>query len=591
MEYTRSPRIPENLRFISVEEIENMRHEQEAAVVNAGGDAISGLSLIEAFENGIKIRDEVQQNFKEEINNVAVLYVANHLNRDDNEELFDGCVDLVKRYSVLNMTDSEWRAGERSADGSYDKPETAGQRRLWNELTELVPIAETPDTSDEDDLDEDLDEDYEHETTALELVALQGALESSRANLAQLSIKRRAMVRKSGGKAKRLQEAYDTAQQQYDAALKAMGVHAINELRAAGETDNDIALAVIMGTISERQAFTQAEADKMAADNSKRAKFLRWYGQLPIMIGANTAGGFALGFGAQKLVKLGFIAALPIAGVAGLAAVKVGKSLLTSSLNNGVQLHKTLDKRGAQDIKAMHDMFDSNEVNVAIGPDVTAENYAEFSQKLVKQSIDNRVQKDIRNNRTRAVVAGVMAGGFAVGGAILADKLQHVASSGGGGGRDQLTNDTLIRAGVTDPNVRADILAHPDAFKHMVTHPDSFGQLMEHSTPHSLPLATGTPTPGLGNILQSTETFAIPRGGGIIHDVIRPFASNQGMNLSPAQETHIWKAVQTHFGDNIFTDLAVKPHGVDQWISRPGNATLRPELAEFIRQQLASTSV
>ena len=98
MEYTRSPRIPENLRFISVEEIENMRHEQEAAVVNAGGDAISGLSLIEAFENGIKIRDEVQQNFKEEINNVAVLYVANHLNRDDNEELFDGCVDLVKRY-------------------------------------------------------------------------------------------------------------------------------------------------------------------------------------------------------------------------------------------------------------------------------------------------------------------------------------------------------------------------------------------------------------------------------------------------------------------------------------------------------------
>lgn len=593
-----------------------MRHEQETLVQQAGADSLAGKTPLEIVHAGKDLIETASAEMRNQIDQAAELYVANYLARDDSPELFDGCVELVRNYSVLNMSDAEWRAGIPDVDGNYTQPDTAGQYRLREDIHLLVDPSPDLGTPDIDPAD-----------LSPELAVLQGNLEVARTQLAELSIKRRAMIRKKGSKASTLSTQYETAQGQYDEALKAMGVHAVEDLRANGYSADEVTQMVIMGTIAERQAFTEAEAETMAMDNSKLAKMMRWYGKLPVMIGANTIVGGAIGMAAGKVVKYGFLAAMPVAGISGLAAVRTGKALLTSSLNNRVRLHKELDKRGAKDIANLQDFINSDEVGVQVDEDVDAEYYAELSQKLVSQSIDKRVEKDIKGNRTRVAVSAAIAGSVALAGALYASDKIHNPFAGkshpthGGG----LTDQTLKSAGVVDPNERANILAHPDDFKHMISHPADFEKFTRgvdhikqstHLTGDALnervgktlhladyldkhPMATGAglkslPLDGGGSATRSGvegvsgigEVVNVARGGGVIRSVIRPLADTQGVHLTKGQETNIWQAVRSSFGDNIFTDMPVKSHGADQWIARSGQAHLRPAVSEFIQQKL-----
>jgi len=516
MEYLRSPQeLPENLRFISVEEIESMRHEQELLVTQAAVDALEGKSAFEIVAEHEALIGNASNAMREQIDQAAELYVAEHLSRDDNHELFDGCVELVRRYSVLNMTDEQWRAGEKDDDGRYTQPETSGQSALKAELLALIEADPAVDIDPVIDIDPD--------ASSRELDLLQTSLTETRSRLADISMKRRAMVRKSGKKARDLETQYALAQEAYSQAYIAMGQFGVDALRASGASNAEVAQAVIRGTVTERAAFTDAEAEVMAEDNRFSTKMLRLYGKLPIMIGANSVVGFTLGAGVRKAVRLGFIAAMPVAGVAGLLGVRAGKALLTSSVVNRVRLHKEHDKRALQDVEGLRAQFDSQDVNVQGNGAIGSEYYANLSQQLLQQSIDQRVSRDVKANRNRTMLSATIAGGAAVIGSMVAHGSMRlpdwVADNKGGD-----LNNALPKPGVDDSIYRDQIMANPDAFYRMINDPQSFTKFLE--TVEHIRNTTGLSGKALEDRVHKTLELANkledhPRASGMASDVLK----------------------------------------------------------------------
>lgn len=477
---------------------------------------------------------------------------------------------LLEHYSPMNMSESEWEYGILNNNGEYEAG-TSGKERIKTDTKALIG-----ELTDED------------ETANTELDTLQVDLEVKRAALADLSIKRRGMVLKKSKKASRLRAQYEAAQAEYNTAYTNLGATAVDLMRLSGASAQEVAQAVIAGTIAEHFAFSTAELESMQSDNSLKAKVARYYGKLPVMIGANTVLGGLLGYGARKIAKVGFLVALPVAGVAGLAAIRAGKTMLTSSLVSGIRLNKDHQKRSQKDIEDLQSLFNSPDVNVPEDDDMDANQYGELSHRLIKQSIDSRVEKDVTNNRKRVAFSAAIAGSAAVVGAILASHI-HLGSGGGSHNNQHLdhrptskTPDEILReAGVKDPTMRKDIINNPKAFQTMAENPERFRHFMEGvQQPHSLPLYN----PENGIVYES---FTIPHGGGIIKDVIRPIAVGEGHGLTTAQENQLWQAMRVKFGNALFTNLVVGNHGNDQWILQSGQGTLRPEVARYLKEQIA----
>ncbi len=605
MEYVRTPSIPENLRFVSIEEIETVRRAQELAIVEAGAEALAGLEVSEVFDRGIELRDVAQEQLKNEIDEAAELYVADHLSREDNEELFDGCVDLVKRYSILNMSDSEWRAGVQNADGDYDQPETSGQRRLWHELL----VLEREEDIDDDPADPPVPEDLTPLHDDAEVVRLAGNLQTSRSALAAISIKRRALLSKGASKkAKALSDEYDAAQAAYNQAQLEIGAMSVDALRASGVADDEIKVQVVAGTLAERAAFTQAEADAMAEDNSRMGKFVRWYSKTTKrMVGINLAVGVTTGYALGKFVKYGLLAAVPGVGFGALVGLRAGKSMLTAGVAGRARLHREFEQRGTADSAALRDQLIEESRGIS-GTD-TAE-LATFAARNIQNSVDNRITKDIKGNVKRVAISTAVAGSAAVVGALAADHI-HWPGSGSGAGHEAATTgqtpDQILKDAGVGADMRQKILDNPEQFDkflnsvaHIKTETGLTGDALNQRVADALSLAhhlENAPAVSGGGIDLtvdlpeafglSGETFAIGHGGGIIRDVIHPFALEHGHNLTPTQESQVWQAVRAKFGDDIFTNLPVGAHSADQWILQPGTGTLRPEVTAYMTQQIA----
>ncbi len=611
MEYLRSPQtLPENLRFISVEEVEQIRHEQQRLVQQAGADSLALVTPAEIVSSGKQLVEDASDDMRQQIDAVAELYVADHLSRDENPELFDGCVDLIRRYSVLNMTDEQWRAGEKDADGKYNHPETAGQYRLKEELRVLtgeVDPVPTPDVLDP--------------AAAQELTSLQHDLERSRRHLADMSIRRRQLMGKRTKKAKQLNEEYEAAHAEYKNAYESLGTFSVELMRLAGLSADEVGQSVIAGTITERQAFHAAELEVMQQDNSLLAKIARAYTKLPVMVGANIVVGGTIG----RFAKYGFLAAVPVAGVAGLLAARGGKALLTAKVGNSARLNKDHAKRSQEDIENLRTQFDSPDVQVEVGEHVAAENYAKFSENLLKESIDRRVEKDRTSNRNRALTAAaISAGAVAAGSLVASGALGNLHFGKFGDNQEMLEKAKDL--GV-DSEMKAKIMANPEAFKRMVDDPEAFerflstteqikqttgltGSDLEERVTNTLKLADHLQdSPSIGasdglihpqvfgedvvqaggfteSVMHGAEVYNVSSGGGIIKDVIRPFANTEGIRLTSSEESAIWSELRNKFGNNIFTDLPVDSHGSDQWIMKSGKGTLRPEVSAFLKARI-----
>src|SRR5690606_24662361 len=149
------------------------------------------------------------------------------------------------------------------------------------------------------------------------------------------------------------------------------------------------------------------------------SKFVRRYAQLTsTMKGSiltNAGIGLVAGAAIGKFVKYGFVAALPGAGLAVLGGASVGKALLTSNLNSRAGLHKDIQRRADEDARRLDDLADFR-VTTAEGG--TAD-YAQLFSDVTSEVAADRIEKDVRGNKRRAMIAGVAGGAAVLGGALL----------------------------------------------------------------------------------------------------------------------------------------------------------------------------
>lgn len=557
----------------------------------------SGIEGIDALEAAIDAKDD------EILTRKTDAYLRAHGYSTDDPEV-PVLRALLKKYSSLAVNPGDWSLGPLNPDGSYDT-ENSGQALFAKEVEALFGPEGTETAGDP------------------ELAAMVTELEGTRQVLAGFSIQRRGrLTRGKSKKSRALQEQYETAQAAYDDAKLKLGKFSVEAMQAAGMSEEEIKNAVFAGSAAERAAFTFAEADAMDQDKSKIGRVVRWMSKHTAgFIGANVVGGFAAGYGINKIAKIGLLTALPGIGIGALIALRTGKSMVTAGVGGRVSLHKQFEKRGAQD-QAEFEKQLAEAVEGSTGFD--AEQFAQLYQRHVSESVDSRVHKDIRANKQRVAVAAAISGAAALGGAYLAGGFEHhghaaTGTGGGGGTAHESLGDKLQAAGL-DPNSDEykNILAHPEKFKAMTDNPEQWAKFY-HGVEH-IKASTGFADPSpelaqrvndtlalsdhlshahttadsvanninLGEVLSHGSTYTIPRGGGIIHDVIRPFAADHGHSLTSAQETQVWQAVKAKFGNDIFTNLQIGSHGADQWILQPGQGTLRPEVARYMQEQIAA---
>lgn len=540
-------------------------------------------------------QDEADQQIVSDNTNI---YLAHH-DIDESDDIAEPLRNILQRYTPIAMTEDQWQYGPLSDDGERDVSRS-GRQLLQQETDQLfggttdetgVPTPESPDPS----------------------VELEARLVDMRKRVAELSVQRRSrLTRRSSRKSRRLADEYRNAFEEYGAAYTALGEYQVEQLRADPDVgDEVIAQAVIIGTIAERRAFTEAEAEVLEEDNSFKNRIARLYAKRSGMVAANIAIGLPVGFAASKLAKYGAIAAVPVAGVAAIASIRAAKSIFTATIGSRARLHSDFTKRQDTDIQLLSERFNTPEGQVPIGANISTARYARGSEEFLVDSIHGRVHRDIKGNKTRAVVSAAVAGSAAVVGAIAAD---HIHWPSGGPGT-KTPDEVLREAGVDDAAARQRIIDNPEAFQRMVDNPEQFAQFqqsvdtirektglagdaLEERVRGTLRLAEhleNSPNPPVGDAVStdigefavSPETYTIPQGGGIIRDVIRPTALAEGHTLTPAQETQIWQTLRTRFDNNLFTDSPVASRGADQWILRPGQGTLRPEVARYLKEQIA----
>ncbi len=495
--------------------------------------------------------------------------------------------NLLTKYSYGRNIGKqlEWFFGDTSS--SDPVAHTSGRERFAQEVKDLFG-----EVTEEESVPDDA-----------ELATFEAELETKRSNLAALSVARRSrLTRKTGKRSRKLAEQYEVAAAEYGDAYGKLGQKYVELMRTDPDlTDEEIAQAVIVGTVAERRNFTVAEQASLEEDKSFRNRLARIYSKRLGMTATNIALGGSIGFAARRITKFGLVAAVPVAGIAALAAVRAGKSIFTSAVGSRAQIHKDFTRRQNTDINQLTELFNTPDGLIPVGGTVSASEYARDSANLLQSSINERVAKDVRKNKQRTALSAAVAGGMVVAGALLASHFENLPGSGSGhehidtpdGSKltDAQIDEKLRDAGVTSAADRANIINNPDAFNRMVSDPEAFGRFMDAANSHDTPRINLDVNWGDTLAHGHGELFTIPQGGGIIHDVIRPMASADGHSLTSAQETQIWQTVRARFGDNLFTDLSVGSHGSDQWIMTPGNGTLRPEVAQYLRDQIASTTV
>ena len=433
--YDQSPEtfvLPPEYEFMSVENIEHLRSQQLDAELVAKQSSLRSDNVLES-------RRAAEANLLDQTDTDAERYVAAHMKREDNPELYDRFQTLVAESSYYRAKGVAWHLGKTDEHGNHTKLETSGQSRYEEGLKGIFAKDDEPAENDPS----------EAQTTEMPVIPpspeaitlAQNALRSARHRLADLSVQRRRLVRKGSKKAQKLEEQFNKAQKDYETSRTEFGALRARVWQESGQDQTALRANVIRLVLDEHQQFTRAEAEHLAEDPSRRAKLARFLAGHKLAFAAGSAAtGFGMGYGLNKAAKGVISGGLAIAGVAALpatiaggVAVKTTKAVLQSSLGGRVRQHHTHDHRSKEDLDDLkekaksfnNDRHTPQEMMIAVNG-------------LLSERIGDRVHKDIRSNRNRVIAAAAISGAMGAVGYLAASELggKSASSHRGAGGKN-----------------------------------------------------------------------------------------------------------------------------------------------------------
>lgn len=452
-------------------------------------------------------------------------------------DLHDRLVALLPQFSYRQMSDEEWNRGIENADGTR---QSSGQERLQQAINDMR--AEFEGTAPTPTTDPNV---IVPPPAAPEIpAALIEGLRQKRETLAELSIKRRHLIRKNSRKARNLHAEYEDTEREYDALALEYKTLLAEQHRANGLDGVSLKAQIIHDYLDEHTRFTNAELEFMQNERGPLATVARWLstkGRLMEIVN----GVASFGVGAGSKAALGGILTTAGAATAGIAipvtiasfaAIKGTQGAIAGSLVNRVNAYRKFEDRQAQD----HKLIEQQSNAVDFDGD-----HASFINKVyefMRNTRNNRIETD-RSTNLRSVLATIAISGAAAAGGELFSIFA---------------------------------LPHIESFIHHIwphghtTHPSTKPPAGATAKP---PAGAG-PSPKYppGTIDGFQQTIAVPHGAGY-DQMLTSLVAEKGIHLDGAQSWLLYNHLQNTFGSHIFTDntgYLIGPHANDLGIGHAG---------------------
>ncbi len=580
--------LPENLDFLSIDAIKTYRAEEAAQVAQAGHDAIAATpDDDDPFKSAHrKARDEARARATEGLDTEAESHVARYVDPAVHPELYNELADLLKSVSVKNMSHEKWTMGDKDFSGKHNRPETSGQSILETKLEGLrakygITGTEDDNPGEPDDTGED---DAELQDTP-EMVEMRGKVAEARNKLAKLSTQLRGTVSKRRSKNKKLQAEYDELDKKYHELFTQLTLAEMQQMRAAGKTDQEMLARGTTKLLDEHQAFSLAEKAILEAGDTRKSRFINWFADHKWGTRGAAAGtGVAIGLGASiakrgvhGLLAFSGAVALPAAIGAGVA-VKSTRALWATAIGNQVDQRIRFDERREEDQAALKRM--SNRFTLADEHD--EEHAAKLHSNALRAVLGERVKTDRKNNfkRTLAITAiGAVAGAATYG---MYEAVEHTNGFGLWSPHDQ-----------TPPSAGSG--GNPPAGGGGGAGPDNGGSGgggsggVEGHAGGGVANAAHTETLGSPNVVDGYDTNVVVENGHGYQRELIELLQEKNQHLSSDNSWKLYLHLQDKFPDgNFFTNIgSYKMDDGYFGINSPGSATWNPAVIHEINRWMA----
>ncbi len=573
--------IPDELAFADVLAIQRLRDEQLSEISTARATALDellkpdsdGKIPHDAWTKGSDVMTEAETRVKATFDDQCKTYLDTHMNRDDNPETYDRLLGLLKATSVHNMDIKTWHDGEKDDDGNYTKPETSGQALVKQTLVEIANET-VPDT------------DTELEDTP-EMVEMRGKVSEARNKLAKLSTQLRGTVSKRRSKNKKLQAEYDELDKEYHELFTQLTLAEMQQMRAAGKTDQEMLARGTTKLLDEHQAFSLAEKAILEAGDTRKSRFINWFADHKWGTRGATAGtGVAIGLGASIAKRgvhglLAFSGAVALPAAIGAAvAVKSTRALWATAIGNQVDQRVRFDERHEQDRAAL----DRASHKFVVTDDHDEEAMAKMHSNALRNVIGERVKTDRKNNfkRTLAITAiGAVAGAATYG---MYEAVEHTNGFGIWSPHDQ-----------TPPGPSAD--GNPPVVEQNPSGGGGSGDVnggagsggVEGHAGGGVANAAHTETLGSPNVVDGYDTNVVVENGHGYQRELIELLQEKNQHLSSENSWKLYLHLQDKFPDgNFFTNIgSYKMDDGYFGINSPGSATWNPAVIHEINRWMA----
>jgi hypothetical protein len=597
-----------DLTAFEADAVEQLRKDQERAAHDARNSIHAGIAPIRIVGDA-ELRQQVLEAQAYARETTRDTYLNSHLNRDDNPDVYDRLAALLEQTSPDKMSPIEWQVGTTGADGKHDL-ETSGRNLVERTIDSLRGEApatddtdkteqlddssesegagddadnsdeqrddetendnadetensdETDDTEQTDDLDDNEADKGDSEEEIVVPEALQTTLNEARDKLAALSIKRRQMIRAGGKKARKLEEEYKTAQNEYETAVKAVKRYKVEAWRAAGKEGDELRADLIHSLLDEHQEFSKAERAILDADNSARGRFARWWAKGHRLLTANIVVGVGLGFGLKAAVAGVTGAAVGVAAPAALAAagaVRTTKAAFAATVGNRADSYRHFDARYNEDHEYLSDVAHDD-----LDASADHDSLINTAHNALKNTISGRVEIDRSTNRRRVRNAVLIGGAAGLAGVGLEALAEHTHLLGGHGGHHATQKPSGGNG--TQPPAGG---GHPPAGGGQPTTPE-------------------TPAPKPGEVDGFQTNVEVSHGEGY-QQALTELASQKDIHLSGAQSWALYEHLNDKFNGNFFTNNpSFHMDNPGEWgISHAGASHWNPAVVEEMNNWLA----
>jgi len=546
-----------DLSFLEANAIDQLRKQQESAMDAAALQAVQNIPAEEFFERGLEAREEARAGVAATIDEQLDAYLRAHqFDEVNNPDGYLYVRGVLKTVSAHMMDAEKWNLGDRDEQGKHTRYETSGRYQV-EQMLERLRGADTVATQPEPAAPGVEAVDPEALRTA------EAELANRRDALAALSVQLRRKARKGGKKSAQLQEQYVAAQRDYEAARVSYGALLAQGWQHEGTAAAQTRLNVVDYILDEHQAFTKAELQQLNEDPSRKARVSRFLARHhALFFGGSVAAGFGIGYGIGKLAKgtvmsaigLGSAVAVP-AAIAGGIAIKTTKSVLQASVGNRVSQIRSQEKRAKADNTDL-----AKDLKANLSDDHSHEELTATGNRELTYRINDRVNKDVRNNRNRVIGAALLSGAAGAAGFLVSSEMDHSwpfghhdHTGGGNGG-----HETPPKPNYND------------------TIPPNQNPAKPGTSPYQLPNGGHTPPPsgGKGLVDGYNPNVRVEHGNGYIRET-QQLAAQKGVHLSNAQATDFYNHEVKLHGAHV-KDALTNDHGYnrsttpgDYGISRP----------------------